>query len=85
MSETVDLYNLSRPNDAPRPAPADPAPAEPAPRLVDVDLRLRLPAATPFTDVTAALAVMEEIFGGTWTYLIAPGQPRGRFDMEVRA
>ncbi len=78
-SETVDLYNLFRPLDASRPAPADPAP-----RLVDVDLRVRLPAATPFADVASALKVMEEVFGGVWVYIHAPGSARGRFEMEVR-
>ena len=52
-------------------------------RTIDVDLRVRLPAATPFVVLAAALDAMEGVLGGTWSYMLAPGQPRGRFEIDV--
>lgn len=54
------------------------------PRTIDVDILVKLPAATPMLDWAAAMTAMSEILGGTWSYRAAPGCPRGRYEIETR-
>lgn len=55
-----------------------------APRPLEVEILVRLPADTPVIDWAAALTALSDRLGGTWGYRAAPGQSRGRYEIEIR-
>lgn len=64
--------------DAPPSATARPG------RKIDVEILVKLPAATPMLDWAAVMTALGEKLGGTWSYRAAPGLPRGRWEVEVQ-